>query len=40
MAVLNLLETMLVHRENKEVAGDIQYGFTKRKLCLTNLVAF
>ncbi|KAK4831890.1 hypothetical protein QYF61_020037 [Mycteria americana] len=26
--------------ENKEGIGDSQYGFTKGKLCLTNLVAF
>ena len=31
---------MLGHMENKEVIGNSKDGFTKGKLCLTNLVAF
>lgn len=34
------LITMLRHREIKEVIGDSQYGFTKSKLCLINLVVY
>lgn len=31
---------MLRFMKNKEVTGDGQHGFTKRKLCLTNVVVF
>ena len=31
---------MLMHMKNSKVVGDSQYGFTKGKSCLTNLVAF
>ncbi|KAJ7410958.1 hypothetical protein WISP_105264 [Willisornis vidua] len=34
------LETMLRHKESKEVVGDSQFGFVKSRLCLTNLMAF
>jgi len=35
-----LLETVLRHMDNKEVTGDSHRGFTKGKLCLTNLISF
>lgn len=37
---LILVETVLRNMEDKEVIGDRQYGSTKGKLCLSNVVAF
>lgn len=34
------LEIVLRYMENKQVINESQQGFTKDKLCLTNLIAF
>lgn len=35
-----LLKTMVMHKENNEVNGNIQHSFLKHKSCLANVVAF
>ncbi|KAJ7401467.1 hypothetical protein BTVI_95679 [Pitangus sulphuratus] len=35
-----ILEVITMHVEEKKINGSSQYGFTKRKSCLTNLIAF
>lgn len=34
------LKVISSHMKDKKVTGNSQYGFTKGRLCLTNLIAF
>lgn len=35
-----LLDAMSMHADDRQLTEENQYGFTKDKLCLTNLVTF